>query len=112
MGLPSDNQTWLIDEGHEVITKKAERGIENLSDRERLIYCLWVADYGVRNAGDLETASDLYPPFQKEAAELAAKLWLGFVAESFSLPGPLLEQQYFERFERICDDLRQVRDQA
>ena len=112
MSGPSDNETWLIDSGDEVISKKAECGIESLSDLDRLIYCLWVADYGMRNAGDLATASDLYPPFRVEAAELAAKLSLGFVADSFSLPEPLLEQQYHERFERICSDLRQSRDQS
>lgn len=107
MSRPSDNETWVIDAGDDVITKKAERGVESLSDRERLVYCLWVADYGMRNAGDLGAASDLYPPFMDEAAALAAKLSLGFVAESFSLPADHLEEQYFERFERICDDIRQ-----
>ncbi|WP_332770517.1 hypothetical protein [Phenylobacterium sp.] len=49
-----DNETWLIDTGHDVIEKKAATGPASLNPRERLIYCLWVADYGMKNAGDLE----------------------------------------------------------
>ena len=49
-----------------------------LSPVERLVYCLWVADYGMRNAGDLDTARDLYPDFQREAVELARELGMEF----------------------------------
>ena len=106
MAVPSDNETWIIDSGDAVIQKKAAGGIESLSPSEHLIYCLWVADYGMRNAGDLVTAADLYPPFQQEAVRLAAKLDLPFTQESFSLPAPLLQQQYFDRFDRLCHELQ------
>jgi hypothetical protein len=86
MALPSDNETWIIDAGDAVIQKKATSGIEALSPSEHLIYCLWVADYGMRNAGDLVTAADLYPSFQTEAVRLANRLHLPFTQESFSLP--------------------------
>ena len=108
MSLPSDNETWLIDAGDEVIQKKATNGMPSLTSREKLIYCLWVADYGMRNSGDLATAFDLYPDFQREAMILAEELSLEFTRQSFSLPTEVLQRQYFERFDRICDELKRI----
>ena len=50
--MHTDNETWVVEAGDTVIQKKASCGIERLSPWERLVYCLWVADYGMRNAGD------------------------------------------------------------
>lgn len=36
-----------------------------LTPLDELIYCLWVTGYGMRNAGDLDAARDLYKPFQE-----------------------------------------------
>ena len=106
MPLSSENETWIVQVGDKVIQKKALVGLNALAPIERLIYCVWVADYGMRNAGDLETASNLYSPFQLEAAALSDRLKLDFVYESFSLPTPTLAQQYLARFDGICDDLK------
>jgi len=102
---PSDNQTWLIDAGDAVIQKKATTGPESLSSWEKLIYCLWVADYGMRNAGDLETARNLYRDFQQDAARLSKELHLEFTHETFALDADVPPQQYFERFDRICNEV-------
>ena len=75
-----------LEAGDAVIAKRTALGDSALSPLERLIYCVWVADYGMRNAGDLETACDLYPDFQREAAHLAGELGLGFTHGTFSLP--------------------------
>jgi hypothetical protein len=99
-----DNETWVVEAGDFVITKKAE-GV-SMSPAERLVYCLWVADYGMRNAGDLDTASDLYQGFQSEAAGLAKGLGLLFTRQSFELPAGVLQAEYFERFDRICAEVR------
>ena len=61
MAVPSDNETWVIEAGDTVIRKITCSSIECLSPWEMLVYCLWVADYGMRNAGDLDTAADVYP---------------------------------------------------
>lgn len=106
MGTPTDNEARIIDAGDAVIEKMAGLGHSALSPVERLIYCMWVADYGMRNAGDLETARDLYPNFQREAAQLAQGLGLGFTRESFSLPSAAIQGEYFERFDRICDEIK------
>lgn len=106
MSEPSDNETWIIDAGDTVIIKKAASGLTSLTSIERLIYCLWVADYGMRNAGDLEAAGDLYADFQAEGARLATELSLPFTRESFALSIHELESQYHERFDRICDEIR------
>jgi hypothetical protein len=101
-----DNETWIVDAGDAVIARKAIIGTAGLSPAERLVYCLWVVDYGMRNAGDLDTARDLYPDFQREAVELAGDFGLEFTRESFSLPTEALQGQYFERFDRICDEIK------
>lgn len=51
----------------------------------------------MRNAGDLETASDVYALFQSEAAAaLAAGLGLSRSQAAFTLPTAELEDRYFD----------------
>ena len=104
--MHTDNETWVIEAGDTVIQKKASCGIECLSPWEILVYCLWVADYGMRNAGDLDTAADVYPEFQSEAKRMAETLSLRLTHEAFSLSQGDLEREYFDRFESICDEIR------
>src|SRR5262249_18465848 len=99
-----DNETWVLEAGDAVITKMAIGA--RLSPVERLVYCLWVADYGMRSAGDLDAARDLYPDFQCEAAELAGELGLSFTRQSFGLPAEVLQTEYFERFDLICVEIQ------
>jgi len=106
MGRPSANETWIIELGGAVIDKKECVGNDKVSPLEMLIYCLWVADYGMRNAGDLETARDLYADFQKEAASLSRNLNLHATHRAFALPEAELEDQYFELFDEICDEIQ------
>lgn len=102
-----DNETWLVeDAGHAVIEKKAEHGHDALSSVERLIYCLWVADYGMRNAGDLLTADDLYPAFQAEGRRIAEELSLPHTLSAFALSRSDLERAYFQVFDSLCVELR------
>ena len=106
MCAPSENDNWLIDTGDTIIGKKAAEGVLTL--RERLIYCLWVTDYGMRNSGDLDAARDVYATFQEEGAVLAKSLSLKFTEETFSLPDENLQRQYFERFDRVCDEIKRA----
>ena len=99
-----DHETWLLDAGGDVIAKQA-RG-ERLSSVERLVYCLWVADYGMRNAGDLETARDLHPSFQRDAVRLAEALGLRVTQAAFALPPEALEAAYLDRFDAVCAEVR------
>ncbi len=106
MNSSRDNESWILDAGDAVIARKAVIGTTELSSVERLVYCLWVVDYGMRNAGDLDTARDLYPDFQREAVDLASDLGLKFTQDSFALPSDTLQAEYFERFDRICDEIK------
>lgn len=106
MAVPTHNENWLIEAGDVVIQKKAKSGALSLSPPERLIYCLWVADYGMRNAGDLETARDVHHRFQAEGKQLALDLRLPFTHETFSLAPEDLEREFRGRFERVCDEIR------
>jgi hypothetical protein len=98
-------ETWLIETGAEVVEVKAKSGLDSLSDAQHLLYCLWVADYGMTNAGDLATAHDLYPAFQAEAMKLATKLNLPISAAAFGLPRKQLEKAYFDKFEAMCREI-------
>ena len=106
MGVPSDNETWIIEAGDDVIQKKARDGVSSISPLERLIYCLWVADYGMTNAGDLHTAYDLYADFQTEGARLAKELGLQKTLAAFALPTAELQRQYFDLLDEICHEIR------
>jgi hypothetical protein len=107
MGAPTDNETWIIEAGDAVIRKEASKGRESLSPVERLIYCVWVADYGMRNAGDLDTARDVYADFQTEAARLAGQIGLETTHRAFALPTAELQRSFLTSFEEICDEIRQ-----
>jgi hypothetical protein len=106
----TDNETWIIDAGDAIACKRAARGPDALSPLERLIYCLWVADYGMRDAGDLTAAGDLYAAFDVEAAKLSQLLGLGITRSAFALSRSELERQYFQLFDEMCDELRAATD--
>jgi len=107
-----DNETWVVEAGHSVIESKAAKGAAELTPAQRLIYCLWVADYGMRNAGDLETARDLYEPFQREAEASAMALGLPMTSAAFGLGAMELEEQYFDLFDGICGEIRGLMSQS
>jgi hypothetical protein len=89
-------ETWIVDVGGDVVEKVSERGRAALAPLEKLIYCVWVADYSMRNAGDLVAASDLYSQFQEEAAALALELVLPRTYAAFALSKTDLEARYFD----------------
>ena len=101
-----DNETWLLATGEGINRKKAALGSASLSLPERLTYCLWVADYAMRNAGDLATARDLHPSFLKEGRSAAEELGLPRSASAFSLSFDDLERQYFSLFEEVATEIR------
>jgi hypothetical protein len=107
--MVSDNEDWIVDAGGAVIEKKAAMGVASLSPIERLIYCLWVADYGMRNAGDLACGQQIHAEFQEEAVRLSEKPGLEFTRESFSLPATVLQAEYFERFDRMCNEIKNAK---
>jgi hypothetical protein len=101
-----DNETWIIEEGDRVIEKKTRPGFDRLKTWERLVYSLWVADYGMRNAGDLDTARDLYADFQSVAFHAADALSLRIRRTAFALAPDALVERYFDLFEAVCDEIR------
>jgi len=106
MVTPIDNATWLVEAGSIVIDKEARGGSHSLTPWERLVYFLWVADYSMRNAGDLDAARDIRTDFQSEGARLARSLDLPFTHASFSLPPSALQSDYFVRFDALCHEVR------
>src|SRR5437899_2555863 len=108
MSIPSENETWVIEAGDTVIQKKAHSGADSLSPWESLVYCLWVADYMMRNAGDFANAVDMCADFQTDASRLAEQVSLAFTRETFSLSQSVLQREYFDRFEAVCDEIRRA----
>ena len=104
--LDDDHETWLLDEGDQIIEQKANKGYLSLSPRARLIYCLWAADYGMRNAGDLTTAADLHPTFLDDGQSAAQELRLPHAVAAFSLTSKEFERQYFDLFDEIVAEIR------
>jgi hypothetical protein len=104
--MHAENETWIVERGAKVIEKKAQSGPASLNDWERLVYCLWVTDYMMRNAGDLANAVDMYPNFQSDAKQLATQLALSNTLQMFSLSKRSLQQQYYDRFDKICAEIR------
>ncbi len=103
-----NNETWIIERGAGVIERKVSDGDVPLTPLDELIYCLWVTDYGMRNAGDLDAARDLYKPFQDEATRLSQALGLPITQATFNLRRSELEQQYFQLFDDVCNEIRAV----
>jgi hypothetical protein len=101
----SEWENWLIETGDDIIHKKAATGWQNLSDAEKLTYCLWVLDYGMRNAGDVQTAEDVFPQFQSEGESTAKRLGLSDVATLFGSVQTLSQQNYFDDFDQICSSV-------
>lgn len=108
MPVPSENENWIIDKGDEIIEEKAAKGIVCLSDWKRLVYCLWVADYSMRNAGDLKAAIELYANFKSEGLQFANKLRLDTTSGLFSSEDKEFKDNYFYLFDSICDEIRGV----
>lgn len=104
MTIQIDYEDWLIETGH-VIVQKRSAAPSSLTKWESLVYCLWVADYGMRNAGDLDAAADLAPFFQTDGVRLSNDLSLPLTASAFSLDKAELEQEYFDLFDRICSEV-------
>ena len=112
MSAHTANQTWVVKTGDRVIQKKAKAGAASLSDWERLVYCLWVADYMMRNAGDFANAEAMYPTFRTDAAQLAERLGLAVTRDTFSLPERKLQKEYLRRFEQVVDEIKNAEPNA
>src|SRR5438034_9972597 len=108
MSAVSENESWVVERGAVVIEKKSQSGVTSLSAWERLVHCIWVADYMMRNAGDFANAEDMYPDFQADARRFAKELSLPATCEAFSLSQHKLQREYFQRFEAICDEVRKA----
>lgn len=99
-----DNEDWLIDIGDAIVEKRADG--EKLQPIDQLIYCLWVADYSVRNAGDLDSAKDLHPQFLTEGKSLAQSLSLPKTLELFSMDETDFEESFLDMFDEVADELK------
>ena len=90
MSVVTENESWVVDRGALVIEKEAQSGADSLNEWERLVYCLWLADYMMRNAGDFANAVDMCPDFQKDAKRPAKLGEAPMLAELVKAGGELI----------------------
>ena len=108
MSAPSDNENWIVARGGDVVEKQVKEGPARLTTWERLVYCLWAADYMMGNGGDLANMVDMYPRLLSDGQTFAAKLGLPASAELFGLSQLDFEREYYERLEAVCDEIRKA----
>jgi hypothetical protein len=107
-----DNETWLLDVGDIIVQRKTASGYKHLSAVEQAIYCFWIVDYAVRNAGDLAPIQDMHPTAIDELERFAA-------SHNIEPLYRLLQTQnneqafcesYYANFEGICNEFRRIYD--
>ncbi len=101
-----DSETWVIEAGDRLIQKEVRDGFDCLSEWESLVYALWAADYGMRNAGDLDTARDVFPEFQAIGLRAAEMLALRATSKAFALARQAFSERHFELFEAVCGEVQ------
>jgi hypothetical protein len=103
--MSPDNEEWILEIGRMGIDKKT-RGL-SFSPREQLIHCVWVTYICMTNAGDLSQGNILSPLWKQGAIASCKQLDLQYTLECFSLPQDDFEHEYFDRFDRICEEIQQ-----
>ena len=103
-------ESWIVEVGHGIFVNRSAHGAAALTPIESLIGCLWIADYGMRNAGDLAGAVDSQPQFRDEAVSISARLGLLHTHALFSLAVPEFESVYFDVLEVVVDEIRSSYD--
>jgi hypothetical protein len=101
-----EDRTWLLGLGDIIVSKMADTGFAELPAVERLVYCLWVADYGIVNAGDLETCQDLFESFLGDGLVAALELDVPASISAFSLSPSEFERNYFSFFGTLIQEIR------
>lgn len=110
-----NNETWLIDTGDLVITRKADIGYEQLSAIEKAVYCFWVLDYAVRNSGTLEPVQEIRPTAIAELRRFSddnSCVYLGDLLDKLTNRDKLNEDELFDTyslmFDQACNDIRML----
>ena len=102
---PFDYESWLLDAAEPVLRREIEVGAAALAGWERALYCLWIADYSMRNAGDLRSAYDLASDFKSAGLAAARATDLRAMASLFALDDAEFEQRYAGSFDEVCREL-------
>ncbi len=103
-----DLESWLIDAGDAVITKRVERGDEALTALDRAVYDLWAIDYAVRNSGTLRPLEDLRPTAVADLATFAEEQGLPVLGEWLrgASSARSFSRSYESTFPTACAELR------
>lgn len=106
-GGSTDFESWLLDAADAVPHREVQVGLSALSDWERALYCMWVADYSMRHAGDLGSAYDLASDFKSAGAHAARTLGFRAMSSLFGLDDAEFERQYLASFDAVCQELQE-----
>ncbi|WP_379550003.1 hypothetical protein [Qipengyuania sp. DGS5-3] len=101
-------EDWIVDRGHDVLTKQSEAGSEALTPYERMVLHLWYVDYCMRNAGDLANLEELCEDCLNQAARVAQTLNLPRTVALFAKDREAIEQNYLTDIGAIVTELAQI----
>lgn len=103
-----DNEHWLNREGQRLAACRAGAQFLSLTPAERLTEILWLASRSMRGAGDLAVVRKRDPAYLETASTIAINLGLCHAIEAFTNGEDALEKCFFELFDALCEELRQL----
>ena len=116
LGVPvaEDLETWLLEAGDKIIEANTAPGSKTLSAKDNAIYCMWVLDYAVRNAGSLDPIEDLYPRTLHELTAFARTNRLPLMSQWLTtvLDEEKFCDDYLDHFDAVCGELKQFCEPA
>ena len=103
----SENASWIIEVGDNILEKEAGFGYDQLSEIEQLIICFWTLDYSVRNAGSLDALEDFNSFRKADLKRLARNFQLIGINETFNAKTDLeMQSYYYASFDQNCETLK------
>ncbi|WP_068084059.1 hypothetical protein [Novosphingobium rosa] len=103
-----ENERWLSRRGEAIQILRKNYGGSALAPQDRLIEILWHVSRSMKSTGDLAAARSLDPTFIKDGLTMATALALPTAIAAFSASEGGLERCFFDVFETVCGELRQL----
>lgn len=102
------HEHWLRSTGSAIAARRQAAPDVTLSAHERLTLALWLTADSMRRGGDLTHANETCPSYRSEGAQAAAALNLPLAAAIFAGSEGALERRFFELFEDLCREVRDI----
>jgi hypothetical protein len=104
----ADNDRWLSRKGEAIDSFRKGYGGSALSPQDRLIEVFWLVAHSMRSTGDLAAARHRNPNYLETGLSLATSFGLPAATSAFSSREGGLERHFFDLFDDICIELREL----